>query len=141
VDLRTASATAALLLDSEREPSDADLDETGLMSDVLPDWTEEWVLVERERYHQLRLRALEALTEHLTARGMFGQAVQAGIAAVAGEPLRESAHRALIRAHVAAGNAAAALREYHEFRDLLLGELHLEPSPAMEALISGLTPQ
>ena len=84
-----------------------------LSADLLPDWyDDDWVLVEREQYHQLRLHALEAMCARLTSIGRFGQAVQAGLAAVQGEPLRESAHYILIKAHLAAGNRWEATRQY-----------------------------
>jgi DNA-binding SARP family transcriptional activator len=109
-----------------------------LSADLLPDWTEDWVLMERESYHQLRLRALETLCRRLSAAGRFGQAVQAGVAAVSGEPLRESARSALIEAHLAERNVAAALREYDAFRRLLHDELGLDPSEDLRALVDGL---
>ena len=65
----------------------------------------------------------------------FGQAVQAGLMAVSGEPLRESAQRTLIAAHLAEGNASAAVKQYEAFRELLFDELRLEPSPVMQALV------
>ena len=58
-----------------------------LSTDLLPYWYDDWVLVERERFRQLRLRALEAMCQQLTALGRFDQALEAGLAAVAGEPL------------------------------------------------------
>jgi DNA-binding SARP family transcriptional activator len=64
--------------------------------------------------------------------------VQAGLAGVSGEPLRESARRALIEAHLAEHNVAAALREYEVFTQLLRTELGLEPSDEIRALIHGL---
>ena len=136
VDLREGEALAHKVLDPAQDLDDvAELNEEVLSADLLPDWTEDWVLMERERYHQLRLRALETLSERLTEKGRFGQAVQAGIAAVAGEPLRESARRVLIEAHLAAHNVAAALGEYDEFRQLLHDELGLTPSEELRALI------
>ena len=138
VDLRDRIALANRVLDASVELNAEELDESSLSVDLLPDWTEDWVLIERERYHQLRLRALEALCRRLTEMGRLGQAVQAGIAAVAGEPLRESAHRSLIEAHLAQGNAAAALRDYGAFRRMLHTEFGMEPSPAMEDLVSDL---
>jgi DNA-binding SARP family transcriptional activator len=109
-----------------------------LSADILPDWYDDWVSVERERFRQLRLHALEALSERLVAAGRYALAIEAGVAAVAGEPLRESAHRVLIRAHVAEGNHSEAVRQYHAFRRLLQTELSLDPSPQMEALIGNL---
>jgi DNA-binding SARP family transcriptional activator len=93
-------------LECSAGPSDRDLDPSSLGRDLLPDWYEDWVVLERERFRQLRLHALEALCRRLTEAGRFGAAVQAGLAAVAGEPLRESAHRTLIRAHLAEGTPA-----------------------------------
>jgi len=67
------------------------------------------VLLERERYHELRLRALKALCDRELRAGRLPQAVAAGLEAVRAEPLRDSARRALIRAHLAEGNNAEAL--------------------------------
>jgi DNA-binding SARP family transcriptional activator len=103
--------------------------------DLLPDWYEDWVLVEREHFRQLRLHALEALCEQLTAAGRFAEATEAGAAAVKAEPLRESAHRALIKTFLAEGNAGEAIRQYGRFHDLLDRQLGLEPSQLMEDLL------
>ena len=64
-----------------------------LTGDLLPDWYEDWVVVERERIRQLRLHALEALGQRLIDQDRPAQAIEAGLAAVAADPLRESAHR------------------------------------------------
>lgn len=135
VDHRECSALAQRILDRSKDVSDDDLDEQALSADILPDWTDEWVLVEREAFHQLRLRALEAMCDRLTGLGRFGQAVQAGLAAVAGEPLRESARSVLISAHLAERNMGAALAEYESFRTLLRDDLHIEPSERLQALV------
>lgn len=140
VDFREGEALAHRVLDPSQDLDDvAEVNEDVLAADLLPDWTEDWVLMERERYHQLRLRALEALCRRLTAKGRFGQAVQAGLAAVSGEPLRESARLVLIEAHLAEHNVAAALREYETFRELLHSELGRAPSEDMRALVEGTT--
>jgi DNA-binding SARP family transcriptional activator len=109
-------------------------------ADLLPGWYEEWVLVERERLRQQRLHALECLCERLIEGRRFGLAVEAGMAAVSEEPLRESPHRVLIRAHLAEGNASEAIREYRRYRRLLKDELGLDPSPEMEGLLQALAP-
>ena len=61
------------------------------------------------------------------------------MAAVAAEPLRESAQRALIRAHLAEGNRSEALRQYRSYESLLRDELGLEPTSDLKALV-GLAP-
>ncbi len=138
VDLYSSEELAHRLLDESHQPSDTDLDEALLATELLPDWTEDWVLLRRENHNQLRLRALEALCRKLTDMGRFGQAVQAGMLAVSGEPLRESAQRALISAHIAEGNVDAATTQYDTFCELLHDKLDLEPSEEMKILVKGL---
>jgi DNA-binding SARP family transcriptional activator len=138
VDIRRAEIRAHLLLDSNATCTDilTSATQADLSADLLPDWyDDDWVLVEREQYHHLRLHALEAMCARLTSTGRFGEAVEAGLAAVHGEPLRESAHHILIKAHLAAGNRCEAARQYERCRRLLLDELGLEPAPALRSLL------
>jgi DNA-binding SARP family transcriptional activator len=119
--------------------ADADSADVALIrdaADLLPDWYEDWVIIERERFRELRVEALERLCHQLTRRGQYGDAVQAGLAAVAAEPLRESAHQALISAHLEEGNRADAVRQYELLRELLRRDLELEPSPALRAQLA-----
>jgi SARP family transcriptional regulator, regulator of embCAB operon len=83
-----------------------------LSADLLPDWYDDWVLLEAEDWRQLRLHALEALAGRLIALGCWGEAANAAGAAVRAEPLRESARAALIQAHLAVGNQSEAVREF-----------------------------
>ena len=106
--------------------------------DLLPDWYDDWVVIEREHYRQLRLHALDSLCERLTAAGRLDEALEAGLAAVAGEPLRESAQRALIRVHLAEGNRGEAIRQYRLYRRLLADQIGIEPSPLMRELVRDL---
>lgn len=138
VDIRACEALARRVLDDDQVLSEADMDGALLSVDLLPDWTEDWVLMNREYHTQLRVRALEALCRRLTEMGRFGQAVQAGMQAVAVEPLRESAQRMLIAAHIAEGNTSAAAQCYDAFRELLLADLDIAPSSAMAALVRDL---
>lgn len=131
VDVRDVSALAHAVLEHRPCLADRLLRARG---DLLPDWYDDWAVVERERHRQLRLHALEALCRDLAARGEYPQAVEAGIAAVAIEPLRESAHRALIAAHLEEGNAVEAIREYRTFTRLLRRELGISPSPRIREL-------
>ncbi|MFH8709269.1 AfsR/SARP family transcriptional regulator [Streptomyces rubrogriseus] len=138
VDLHEGVAWADEMLDRHSAPCPS-LSEKGarivLRGDLLPHWDEEWLPSERERFRQLRLHALERLCERLTAEGRYGQALEAGLAAVDIEPLRESGHRAVLRVHVREGNAVEALRTYSAYEYLLAAELGLRPSTAMRRLI------
>jgi DNA-binding SARP family transcriptional activator len=115
--------------------ADERLDWTALSAELLPGWYEDWVIIERERFNKLRLHALEALCLALAEAGRFGPAVEAGHAAVAADPLRESAHRCLVRAYLAEGNRADALRQYKLYRKFCNEELDCAPSAAFEALV------
>jgi DNA-binding SARP family transcriptional activator len=136
IDYHDAVALARRLLDPAVIVDEAELEEGLLLSDVLVDWPDEWVILERERFRQLRLHALEALCERLTAVGKHGRSIEAGLAAIGADPLRESAHRTLIRAHLAEGNKAEAIQQYASCRRLLNDELGIEPSPQMKALVA-----
>ncbi len=104
--------------------------------DLLPGWDEEWVLLERERLRQLRLHALDTLADTLIQQGRPALAMEAAWAGVRAEPLRESAHRAVVSAHLAEGNVCEALRHYAAFRRLLNDELGVEPSPRFTRLLA-----
>lgn len=135
VDLHAVRAQANRVLRHESATSD-DVDGLSFAGELLPDWYDDWVLLERERFRQLRLHALDALCEELTAAGRYVAAIEAGEASVAAEPLRESAHRMLISAHLAEGNPSEAIRQYRLYRQLLHAELGLEPSRSMEELVA-----
>jgi DNA-binding SARP family transcriptional activator len=111
-----------------------------LLEDLLPDWAEDWVAIERERFHQLRLHALEALCARQAGERRFAAAVQAGLAAVDADPYRESSRRALIAAYLEEGNVHAAVDQYQAFQRLLADDLAAEPTTALRSLIDGAVP-
>ena len=53
---------------------------------------------------------------------------------MAGEPLRESAHRAVMHAHLAEGNRVEALRQYALYRRVVVDQLGVKPSVEMQRL-------
>lgn len=138
VDLRTGEALAHRLLDPAGRPTGADLGGPALAllaAELLPDWYEDWAVAAAESWRQLRLHALEGLAGHLAAAQRYGEAAEAAAAAVAAEPLRESAHRALIRVHLAEGNRSEAVRQYGRYRQRLRAELGVEPTDALRRLL------
>jgi DNA-binding SARP family transcriptional activator len=106
-----------------------------LTADLLPGWTDEWVEAEREWFRELRLRALEVLSERFRVGGDHFHAHETAIAAVRGDPLRESARRRLIELHLADGNPAAAMRQYTAYQSLLRAELGVSPSSEIRLLV------
>jgi DNA-binding SARP family transcriptional activator len=138
VDLHESTARARQLLFEDGAKTIDEHDAARLDCDLLPDWYDDWLLIERERYRQLRLHALEAICQALAATDSYGPAVEAGLACVAAEPLRESAHRALIEIHLSEGNRGEALRAYRLYRKIVLEQLGLVPSPAMQQMVRSL---
>lgn len=136
VDVRETATLAHRLLGPATEAdAEVDLDLARLTGELLPDWYDDWVLLERERLRQLSLHALEALGERLLAAGKVGEALEAALAAMTMEPLRESAHRLLIRIHLQEGNTVEARRQLELCRRLFREQLGLEPSPQLEQLV------
>ncbi|MGH3796760.1 MAG: AfsR/SARP family transcriptional regulator [Pseudonocardiaceae bacterium] len=111
------------------------IDETIDGAELLPGWYDDWVIFERERMRQVRLHTLEALAGWLTTQRHYGSALEAALESVRIEPLRESAHRAVIAVHLAENNVAEALRHYRFVRDLLRSELGIEPSAQLTAML------
>ena len=106
--------------------------------ELLPDWEDEWVAADRERFRLLRLEALEAAAATLMDRKQLGNALIAALAAVHDDPLRESARRLVIQVQIAQGNLAEAIRSYVEYGSLLREEFGVGPSRAMERLLEPL---
>jgi DNA-binding SARP family transcriptional activator len=115
---------------------DVDQAATLLTADLLPDWYDDWLVIERERLRQVRLHALERAGRGLIASECYCDAIDLGLRAIAIEPLRESAHRLVIEAHLAEGNRAEALRQYDTCLRLLSVELGVAPSAGLRALVS-----
>lgn len=135
VDVHDTVERAHRLIDDLSTCDGHGLTADGLTRELLPDWFDDWVLLERERLRQLFLHGLEALSRRLTSLGHHARAIEAGTVVVGQEPLRESAHRVLIEAYLAEGNRNEALRQYRAYRDIMRDELGLEPSPRLTGLL------
>lgn len=106
-----------------------------LLGELLPGWYDDWVVSERERLNQLRLHALERSAAILTRSRQLDVALHLALEAVRAEPLRETANATLMSVYLAEGNVSDAVHHYECFRDLLLRELGLEPSPTVGQLL------
>ncbi|PRY50148.1 DNA-binding SARP family transcriptional activator [Geodermatophilus tzadiensis] len=136
VDVRELLEAVQAVLDPATPVEHLGTPTAALAGELLPGWYDDWVLLERERLRQLRLHALEVLADRLGAVGRHGEAVQAAYAAARDEPLRESAHRTIVRVHLAEGNPTEAVRAYESFREVLAQELGVPPSRQMQDLVS-----
>ncbi|HVQ19218.1 MAG TPA: BTAD domain-containing putative transcriptional regulator, partial [Actinomycetes bacterium] len=129
----TTAATHVMTTGQDHDDNDRILE----ADELLPGWYDDWVLLERERLRQVRLHALEVLAARFTADRQFGPALNVALETVRVDPLRESAHRAVVAVHLAENNVVEAVRHYRGFRNLLLGELGIEPSPEFTAMLPG----
>ncbi|MCX5205384.1 bacterial transcriptional activator domain-containing protein [Streptomyces sp. NBC_00237] len=128
IDVHDLTATAHHVLTVSEGRDGAACEALLGSGELLPGWCQDWVVFERERLHQLRLHALEALSARLVAEGEYAPALEAALESIRVDPLRESAHRAAVSVHLAENNLAEAVRHYEAFRVLLRRELGLEPS-------------
>ncbi len=119
IDVREAQAKANRLLGRDGGPLPQDYAVQDLVHDLLEDWYDDWLLMDRERFRQVRLHALESLCQLLVSLERHLEAIEAGLGAVGGEPFRDSAQRVLITAYLAEGNSFEAARQYRAYEALL----------------------
>ena len=119
------------------DTADGPTDDARGVPELLPGWFEDWVLDERDRIRQLALQVLELMSEYELQRRRYGAALEAAMEAVRAEPLRESAHRAVIRVHLAQGNVVQARAHLNRLADLFRRELGVLPSPMTRRLFDG----
>jgi TolB-like protein len=77
---------------------------------------------------------LQALATRHAEQNEFEAAIEMARRAAAFDPLRETAHRTLMRLFDASGQSGLALRQYESCRDLLQRELAVRPDAETESL-------
>ena len=95
---------------------------------------ESFAQIEIPRLEELRLDALERRFEADLALGRYPELVGELQALVAEHPLRERLRAVLMQALYGSDRQAEALEIYRETRQLLVDELGIEPSPALQEL-------
>ncbi len=95
---------------------------------------EAWARGERERLRHLASDALTKLIAHCDEVGDTERCVETAARLLTLDPLREAAHRILMRAYAAQGRQASALKQFEACRDILQRELGVEPEPETVAL-------
>lgn len=118
------------------DPLPTGLATSAFADDVLPGWYDDWLIIDRERHRQLRLHLLERISTWFTGAHRYADAIAAGLEAVEAEPLRESAHRCVVAAHLAEGNLHEAVRQTRHYLELLdEAGLPPVPSPHLQRLV------
>jgi SARP family transcriptional regulator, regulator of embCAB operon len=100
----------------------------------LPGEAGPWVEERRRDLRHVLVRALECLRDASLGGGEFADSARYAEEVVELEPFRESSYQQLMRAQVAAGNPAEALRVYERCRRFLADELGAYPSPQIESV-------
>ena len=98
--------------------------------DLLPSCYDDWIIPQREGWHQAFLKALEHLISMLEDQRDYQAAIDYAQNLLRYDPLHEATYRCLIRIHALIGNRAGALRVYHTCTTILQRELDVEPSAA-----------
>ncbi len=95
---------------------------------------EAWARAERERLRHLASDMLTKLIAHCDEVGDTERCVETAARLLTLDPLRESAHRIMMRAYAAQGRQTLALKQFETCRDILKRELGVEPDPETIAL-------
>jgi DNA-binding SARP family transcriptional activator len=107
-----------------------------IADELLPGWSDSWLVAPREELQILRLHALDAAGGRFLAAGRLEDAGLVTRAAIVLDPLRESSAKLLIEVCLREGNAIDAVRLYVRFAHRLRAEAGLDPEPETTALVS-----
>lgn len=97
---------------------------------------EDWAFYQREALRSRLIQALERLIEQSLEEREKRDAILAATRLVSLDPLSESAQRHLIKAHLLAGDRAAAERQYASCVKILKDELDVEPAAETSRLLT-----
>ncbi|MCX6046984.1 MAG: tetratricopeptide repeat protein [Chloroflexi bacterium] len=95
---------------------------------------DDWLTIEREHYQTRLLKLCLQVTQALRARSEYGRAIAVAQQILTIDPANEAAHQHLIFCYVAAGDRAAALRQYEFCVRALRDELDAPPQAETTAL-------
>ena len=95
--------------------------------ELLPELYDDWVLVERERWHSHFLKALQQLVKNLLETGNKEKAVSKMERLLREEPYDESTVRLLMQTYQQIGRRGVALAAFEKFQLLSIEQLGVEP--------------
>ncbi|UCG23946.1 MAG: AAA family ATPase, partial [Chloroflexota bacterium] len=119
---------------SRREFSDLQAASELYRGAFLDGFYDDWVLNERYRLENLYAEMLTRLMTGYESNASYGEALASAMQLLESDPLREDAHRVIMRAHCQLGRRNAALKQYDQCRQLLQDELGIEPAAETRAL-------
>jgi DNA-binding SARP family transcriptional activator len=96
--------------------------------DLIESGYQDWCVHERDRFQQLYLAMLDVLMSHCQVHHRYAEGVGYGQRILRHDPAREATHRQLMWLFHAAGDRAAALRQYDRCVAALAKQLDVRPS-------------
>jgi len=129
VDYSDWMALALPVIGRPESAIDVDLGSLRPRGELLPDWYDDWILLERERVRQLQLHVPEVAAGQLLRQGRHAVARELALTALRMELTRESAHRLAIEVpRLAKGNSGEAWRQLEQCQQVLGEEPGIMPS-------------
>lgn len=98
--------------------------------DLLPECYDDWIIPQREQFHQKAISALERLIALLEVDQDYDAAIGYGQRLLSLDLLHEGTYRTLMKLHLARGDRASALRTYERCYSAFKQDLGVEPSTA-----------
>lgn len=135
VDYQDWMGLAVKIIDRPGSVTEVNLSSLRPHGELLPGWYDDWILLERERVRYLQLHMLEVAADQLLQKGRHAAALEFALGALRIEQTRESAHRLVIRVHLAEGNVGEAWRQFRRCERVLGKELGIRPSGQLRALL------
>jgi DNA-binding SARP family transcriptional activator len=102
--------------------------------EFLDGYYDDWLFPERERLRELFLDVLDRLVAGYKRRGDYGAALAHARRLASEDPLREQAHREVMRLCHLLGRDGEAVQQFETCCQILAEELGVEPSPKTAAL-------
>jgi predicted ATPase/DNA-binding SARP family transcriptional activator len=122
-----------------QNPDLHDMDFELYRNELLTYFYEEWILEEREHYHQLYIKILLRAIEVLRAQSEYSTAIQYAKKLLIHETTNEQAYQHLIFCHIALGDRHGALQQYEACRKVLETELGVKPARETATLYEWIT--
>lgn len=108
------------------------------VDELLPGWHEPWVVAERGYLREGVLDRIHHVVHGLVEMEAVDHALPLVRTAIQLEPLRESAHRALVQLYLLSGDRVAAWQVYDDFRRRSVREFGVSPSSRFEEVVEPL---
>lgn len=104
--------------------------------ELLSGFYDEWILEEREHYHQLHIKVLLRAVETLPAQSDYDSAISYARRILVSDPTNEEAHQHLMFCQITLGDRNGAMQQYEACKQILQNELGVAPGSETRALYS-----